>query len=116
MVNFKQYILTYSGEYIKYSPKDSTNTLKVYKLRDYVVTVCYSKINNEYTIEVKRNASKQYFTVKSRRGVYAALTYFEPLQNPEEVDFILNQYGSLQHYFDNVCCTPEYIKEHYKMR
>lgn len=85
-------------------------------MNDYVLTVCYSKINKQYTIEVNNNCSKQYFTVKSRRGVYAVLTYFEPLQNPEEVDFLISQYGSLEHYFDDICCTTEYIKEHYRMR
>lgn len=115
MVNFRQYILTYSGEHLKFSAADSASNRKVYKLRDYIITVCYSMVNKRYTIEVNRLGAKQYFTVKSRKGVYATLTYFEPLQNPEEVAFINSQYGSLEHYLDDVCCTSEFIKEKYRM-
>ena len=115
MVNFRTYIMTYSGEHLKFSAAESAPNRKVYKLRDYVITVCYSKVNKRYTIEVSRGGVNQYFTVKSRRGVYAVLTYFEPLHNPEEVDFLISQYGSLEHYFDDICCTPEFIKEKYQM-
>lgn len=115
MKNFKPYIMTYYGKHLKYNSLLSTNARKVYKSdNEDVLTICTTSRGVTYTVEILyKGGDKQYITVESRKGVYAVLTYYELLSNRDEVDYLISQYGTLQHYFDDICCTTEYIKEKY---
>lgn len=113
MKNFKTKIMTYNGNLLQYRPNLSYPNIKVFTCGNDRLTVSGVKGGQAYTVEINRNGfqSGQYITVKTRRGVYAVMTYYELLESDEYVEFIIDQYGSLQHYLDNVCCTTEYIKE-----
>lgn len=121
MKNFARRIHTYNGDYLRYNELLSTTSVKVYTNKDYRLSIVAQPAGRSYTIEVASiiNVTDVHvdfcFTVRSRRGVYSVLTFFEYLYNNDEVEFLNNQYGSLQHYFDDVCCTSEFLKEHYNM-
>lgn len=121
MRNFIPKIHTYNGGMLRYMAHLSSNTVKVYCDRDHRLSIVAQPAGRSYTIEIAHIINTTdvvvdfCFTVRSRRGVYSVLTFFEYLYNDDEIEFLNNQYGSLQHYFDDVCCTSEFLKEHYNM-
>ncbi|MBO7714448.1 MAG: hypothetical protein J6S85_12805 [Methanobrevibacter sp.] len=61
------------------------------------------------------NFSK-YITVKTRRGLYAAITYFYYLTDESQIKYLNDNFGGYQKYFDTVCETVEYITEQHERR
>lgn len=117
MRNFKNKILTYKGNTLKFDSMLSYPNLKTYKNGNDRLVITSMARGQEYRVEIVRNnVVNQLITVHSRRGVYAVLTYYEILGDNEEVEFINSQYGSLQHYLDDVCTTSEYISEKYNIK
>lgn len=117
MRNFRIYILTYNGHHLKFNSMLSASNRKVYTADNGdQLTVCSASRGVSYTIEINTKKGTQYFTVESRRGVYSCLTYYELLVDDDERDFLISQYGSIQHYLDDICCSSEYIKDAYNMK
>ena len=122
MRNFALNITTYNDNTLHYNHALSGVNRKVYTNRDYRLTIVCQNSMHSYTIEIAEIinvtdvVTLRYVNVNTRKGVYAVLTYFELLLHEDETEFLINQYGSLQRYFDGVCCTPEFIREKYNMR
>lgn len=47
----------------------------------------------------------------TRRGVYSAITYAPYLLDSEYHNFIIDNYGSVETFLENYCCTFEYATE-----
>lgn len=113
MQNFRTKILTYNGNLLKYKSGLSYPNLKVYQCGTDTLSITSVKKGQSYTIEINRGGfqNPQYIQVKTRKGVYACLTYYELLEDADERNMIIDRYGSLQRYFDTFCSTTEYNQE-----
>ena len=113
MKNFRTKILTYNGNLLKYKSALSYPNLKVYQCGNDRLSISSVKRGQSYTVEINRGGfqNPQYIQVNTRKGVYACLTYYELLDDAEQVNFIIDRYGSVQRYFDTFCSTTEYNQE-----
>ena len=64
-----------------------------------------------FEVSITKGDNVLKLVLPSRKSVYAAVTYAPYLIDPNYYQFIVDNYGSVENYLENYCCTFEYASE-----
>lgn len=64
-----------------------------------------------FDVSITKGDNVLKLSLPSRKSVYAAVTYSPYLIDHNYYQFIIDNYGSIENYLENYCCTFEYARE-----